>query len=115
MVGTRTGTTRSGGRHAREAEQGSALIPSIPFFQPSFGRFLLVIIGVTAIIAGTWNADRHRHVETMRAELSRLERVRLELERGFIEDRKWYDGLEADLRDLSRSAGHRSSDRRAAR
>lgn len=59
-------------------------------------NFLLVLIGTSSLVAGTWNARRHSQVADLRDVRDRLERERVDLESAIAEQRLWYEGIETD-------------------
>jgi len=59
-------------------------------------NFLLVLIGTSSLVAGTWNARRHVEIAELRGARDRLERERGDLVRAIEDERRWYEGIEND-------------------
>jgi len=93
------GTSGGGAPHGsspRSPRAAKAHRPVRRAFDLGLANFLLVLIGTGSLVAGTWNARRHVEIAELRGVRDRLERERFDLGRAIEEERRWYEGVEAD-------------------
>jgi hypothetical protein len=83
----------SPGRPSRGATAGR---PTRRLLDLGLLNFVLVLIGTSSLVAGTWNARRHVEIAELRGVRDRLERERNGLETAIRDERRWYEGIETD-------------------
>ncbi len=63
-----------------------------------FLHFLLILVGLGSLVAGSWNQSRHQRLGELRDRRDHLEQERMVLEASVAEKRGWYEGVENDPR-----------------